>query len=114
MSSLSGASKYLLIFWSSTCSHCLNEIPGLYDELKNIKDTEVLAVGLEDGLENWKKTIPRLADFHHAIALEKWDSPYVQTFAIQQTPTYFILDENKRILDRPESAEKVLEYLKKH
>ncbi|PIB37949.1 TlpA family protein disulfide reductase [Maribacter sp. 4G9] len=113
LSSLSGASRYLLIFWSSTCSHCLNEVPVLHEQLKNIQDVEVVAVGLEDGMENWKKTIPRLADFHHAIALEKWESPYVQTFAVQKTPTYFILDKDKRFLDRLEDANAVIEYLKR-
>lgn len=109
---LKGASKYLVVFWSSTCSHCLNELPVLHEKLKNIKDLKVVAIGLEDGTESWKQTIPKLPDFHHAIALEKWDSPYVQTFAIQQTPTYFILDEDKRFLDRPESVEAVIENLK--
>ncbi len=112
LSKLTGASKYLLIFWSSTCSHCLNELPILYEELKNIKDVEVLAVGLEDNKIIWGKTIPKLADFHHALALGKWDSPYVKTFAIQQTPTYFILDKNKRFLDRPEDVDAVVKSLK--
>ncbi|TLF45334.1 thioredoxin-like domain-containing protein [Maribacter aurantiacus] len=113
LSGLTGASNYLLIFWSSTCSHCLNELPGLHEHLKTVKDLKVLAVGLEDGKENWEQTIPKLPDFHHAIALEKWESPYVKTFAIQQTPTYFILDKDKRFLDRPESAEAVVDYLKR-
>lgn len=112
LSKLTGASKYLLIFWSSTCSHCLNELPILYEELKNIKDVEVLAVGLEDNKKIWEKTIPKLADFHHALALGKWDNPYVKTFAIQQTPTYFIVDENKRFLDRPEDVDTVIKSLK--
>lgn len=114
LSGLSGSSKYLLIFWSSTCSHCLNELPVLYDELQRIKGVEVVAVGLEDGMENWKKTIPKLADFHHAIALDKWDSEYVKTFAVQQTPTYFILDEEKRFLDRPQGLEDLIDYLKEN
>ncbi|ASV29797.1 TlpA disulfide reductase family protein [Maribacter cobaltidurans] len=112
LSELSGASKYLVIFWSSTCPHCLNELPEVHEALKSMKDIQVLAVGLEDSAENWENTIPKLADFHHALALGKWESPYIKTFAIQQTPTYFILDKEKRFLDRPESAQAVIEYLK--
>ncbi|MFX0555683.1 thioredoxin-like domain-containing protein [Maribacter sp. CXY002] len=111
LTGLDGASNYLIIFWSSTCSHCLNELPGLYEKLKNVKSLQVVAVGLEDNAENWKKTIPILAGFHHAIALEKWDSKYVKTFDIHQTPSYYILDNDKRIVARPENSEDVIDYL---
>lgn len=112
LSKLNDASKYIVIFWSSSCPHCLNELPGLHEELKKIKDVSVVAVGLEDNALNWRKTIPTLPDFHHAIALGKWDSEYVKTFAIQQTPTYFILDKDKRFLDRPQDADATLKFLK--
>ncbi|WP_047246561.1 TlpA disulfide reductase family protein [Maribacter thermophilus] len=113
LSALNGASKYVLVFWSSTCSHCLNELPGLHKELQKFDGVKVVAVGLEDSTENWQATIPRLSDFHHAIALGKWESEYAKTFAIQKTPTYFILDNNKRFIAKPESAEEVIDFLKK-
>ncbi len=111
LSSLSGAEHYVLVFWSSTCSHCLKEVPALHKELSGYENIEVIAVGLEDDKVNWNIEIAKLPDFHHAIALDKWESEYAQLFAIQQTPTYFILDKEKRFLSKPKSDTEVVEFL---
>ncbi len=104
--------NYILVFWSSTCSHCLAELPKLHEALKAYPNMKVVAVGLEDDSENWKKEAAKLNQFTHAIALGKWESEYAKLYAIQQTPTYFILDSEKRITAKPEDYEKVLEILK--
>jgi len=104
--------NYVLVFWSSTCSHCLAELPKLHSALKADSNTKVIAIGLEDDTENWKKEAAKLDLFAHAIALGKWESEYARLYAIQQTPTYFILDSEKRIMAKPEDYEKVLEILK--
>src|SRR5690606_39039297 len=92
LSELSGSKYYVLVFWSSTCSHCLDELPKLQQDLKGIPDVKVLAIGLEDERENWKKESAKLPDFIHGISLGKWESSYVGLYQIQQTPTYYILD----------------------
>jgi len=105
------ADNYLLIFWSSTCSHCLKELPELHKELQNFDNLTVVAVGLEDDEFNWKKVSATLPNFNHAIALGKWESDYAKTFGIQSTPTYFILDDQKHFLAKPESDKEVIEFL---
>lgn len=111
LSSMEKAENYLLIFWSSTCSHCLNELPALYKELIRFSSVKVLAIGLEDDRTNWKKVSATLPNFEHTIALGKWESDYAQTFNIQKTPTYFILDSKKRFIAKPESDKEVIEFL---
>lgn len=106
------ATKYLMVFWSSTCSHCLKEVPELQKQLKSYKDIVVLAVALEDDTKNWEKEILNFPDFKHAIALGKWQSEYAQLYGIRQTPTYFMLDAEKRFTHFPENLEGVLEQLK--
>ncbi|MDH5414518.1 MAG: hypothetical protein OEW87_10300, partial [Flavobacteriaceae bacterium] len=44
---LDNANFYIVVFWSSTCAHCLKEMPVLYDYLKNNQHMQVIAVGLE-------------------------------------------------------------------
>ena len=105
------AENYLLVFWSSTCSHCLKELPQLHKELKDYEGLKIIAVGLEDDNINWKKVSATLPAFNHAIALGRWESDYAQTFGIQSTPTYFILDSEKRFLAKPESDKEVVEFL---
>ncbi len=111
LSTLEQAENYLLIFWSSTCSHCLNELPLLHKELKKFNTVKVVAVGLEDDETNWKKVSATLPNFNHAISLGKWESDYAHTFNIQKTPTYFILDSEKRFVANPETDREVIESL---
>lgn len=114
LSALTGAEKYVLVFWSSTCGHCLNELPALHKKLKENPKVKVLAVGLEDDDVNWKVESAKLETFEHAIALGKWDSDHAHLYAINQTPTYFILDTEKRIIAKPESDKGVIEFLEKN
>jgi thiol-disulfide isomerase/thioredoxin len=112
LSELSGADTYLLIFWSSTCSHCLQELPLLYGVLQRYPQVKVVAIGLEDSFENWQRTIAQFPTFEHTMSLDKWESSYAKTYAIQKTPTYFVLDREKKIKAKPESYEELLVFLK--
>ncbi len=105
------AECYVIIFWSSTCSHCLKELPPLHKKLMSNDDVKVLAVGLEDNEANWKNESAKLEHFEHAIALGKWESEYAKAYAIQRTPTYFILDKEKHIIANPQSDKEVVEFL---
>ncbi len=112
LSELSGNEYYVLVFWSSECSHCTTQLPKLQQEMKAFSTAKVLAIGLENDQENWKMEASRLPDFIHGISLGKWESPYVKTYDIYQTPTYLILDAEKRILAKPGNYEEVVQFLK--
>ena len=111
LSTLKGAENYILVFWSSTCSHCLKELPALHKKLKDFDTVKVIAVGLENETENWTVETAHLPNFNHAIALGKWESAYAKIYNIQQTPTYFVLDKDKRIIAKPETDKDVVEFL---
>ena len=111
LSDLEGSKNYVLVFWSSTCGHCLKELPALHKELQAYKDVKVIAVGLEDDKLTWSVESDKLKNFDHAIALGKWESDYAELYDINSTPTYFILDKNKRILVKPESDKDVISFL---
>lgn len=113
LSDLTDAENYVLIFWSSTCSHCLKELPALHKELQGNSKVTIIAVGLEDDDVSWKKESAKLSDFKHAIALGKWQSDYALLYDIHATPSYFILDREKRIIAKPESDKALVEFLKK-
>ncbi len=113
LSEMEGADFYIVIFWSSTCSHCLNELPPLHEKLKQYADAKVVAVGLEDGQQPWEKESAKLPDFEHVLALDHWDSKYAKLYDIHKTPTFFILDADKRIVAKPESDKEVVAFLKR-
>ena len=109
---LENAEHFLLIFWSSGCSHCLEELPKVKDLVASIPNLKVIAFGLEDDKKDWEKEIKNYPNFIHAIGLGKWDNQTVQTYGIAATPTYFILNENKVITAKPYDYEELETTLK--
>ncbi|OZV71009.1 TlpA family protein disulfide reductase [Winogradskyella aurantia] len=98
---LDSSEYYLLIFWSSECGHCLKELPEVSQLIKDKSNIRVVAFGLENDVRGWTDAIEAYPDFVHTVGLEKWDNPIVQTYGITATPTYFLLDKNKFILEKP-------------
>ncbi len=111
LSDLEDADCYVLIFWSSTCPHCLNELPKLHKKLLEYPHVKVLAIGLEEDDRTWKVESAKLNHFEHALALGKWENQYVKLYDVHQTPTYYILDSDKRIIGKPQTQEDVIKFL---
>lgn len=112
--SIDSAQNYLLVFWSSTCSHCLHELPLLQEVLMENRSTKVIAIGMEDDDENWKKEAAHFTRFEHGISLGKWESSVAKLYDIQRTPTYYFLDDDKRIVAKPRDYRQLLEVLGEH
>ncbi len=111
--SLKGADKYVLIFWSSTCSHCLKELPKVYKEIKDRSDIQVIAFAIEDDdmIENWRVQKAQFEGWQHIFGKGKWKNPVAQKYAILATPTYFVLDKDKKIVAKPEKESGLLKAL---
>ncbi|WP_298893954.1 TlpA disulfide reductase family protein [uncultured Psychroserpens sp.] len=104
--------QYLVVFWSSTCGHCLDELPKLKTMLANKKGLKVIAFALEDDAENWQKKIAEFPGFIHVLGLGKWDNPTSDAYGIESTPSYFLLDKNKTIVAKPYDVEALKTVLK--
>lgn len=111
LSNWQGAERYLLVFWSSTCGHCLKELPALHKKIGTNPELKTLAIGLEDNDTYWTIESAKMPNFTHSIALGKWDNEYADLYNIKATPSYFILDKEKRIIAKPESDRQVVEFL---
>ncbi|MCT4630664.1 thioredoxin family protein [Winogradskyella sp.] len=98
---LEGSEYYLLIFWSSACGHCLNELPKVKTLVADKKNVKVVAFGLEEEPTQWTKEIKNYPDFIHNIGLGKWENPIVKTYGITATPMYFLLNSSKIIMAKP-------------
>jgi len=99
-------------FWDPHCSHCKLQIPRLdsfYEAKWKNEGVKIMAVCVNElVLDDWKKFIREnnLNGWYHAYetkekktALEAANMPdYRQLYDISQTPTFFLLDQNKRII----------------
>jgi peroxiredoxin len=107
------ASKKIVVFWSSTCSHCEAELPKLlekYDKLK-AQNIEIVGFSLDSSLEDFKAKA-NLFPWINDSEGKGWYSSYGDTYNIVATPTYFILDANNTILSKPNHVGDVIDYLK--
>lgn len=107
------ADKKVVIFWSSTCSHCETELPKLLEKYNDLKAKNVQIVGLS--LDTDKNSYTnRIAAFPwiNDSELRGWNSSYTETYNVHATPTYFILDANNKIISKPDHVGDVLEYFK--
>lgn len=107
------ASKKIVVFWSSTCSHCEAELPKLlekYDKLK-AQNIEIVGFSLDSNLDEFKNKA-NIYPWVSASEGKGWYSSYGETYNIVATPTYFVLDSDNKILSKPNHVGDVLDYLK--
>jgi len=112
---LSNSNYYLVIFWSSTCSHCLKELPLLEKFLKNKKDVKVLAIGLETekSKASWQTEISNYNNWTHIYGKDKWKNKFARDYGVNATPSFYILDAKKKILAKPDDVEELKVFLEK-
>lgn len=113
LSELNNAATYVLVFWSTSCSHCLDEIPQLYEFTKDAKNIHVIGFTLENDAVGFNKHTSNLKKWTNILGLKKWQNPIARTYEINSTPTYFILDKNKRIIAKPEFFKDVKAYFER-
>lgn len=117
LSTLNDGERYLLIFWSTKCPHCTKEVPEVHEMMKKHKGTSVIAFAIESNGEDmdfnsWSKN--KLYNFHNVMGThpeDRFKNKTVQDYLIAETPTYFILDKNKKIIAVPNTVKDVEDFL---
>ncbi|KAB8155901.1 redoxin domain-containing protein [Kordia sp. TARA_039_SRF] len=112
LSELNSAENYIVVFWSSGCSHCLMEMPKLktFVNSKEKGMLKVIAIGLEDERESWANESSFYPEFIHILGLDKWDNEIGNLYDVSSTPTFFVLDKDKRIIAKPYGVKELKEF----
>ena len=100
--SLKGAENYVIVFSSSTCDHCLEEMPKLHSFTRGKDQIEVIAIALESDTTTYKQYTDKLTGWIHVIGLGKWNNTIARLYEVNATPTYFVLNREKKIIAKPE------------
>ncbi len=115
LATLNDGENYLLIFWSTQCGHCVNEIPEVHEFMKEFKTTSVIGFAIEEknslDFDSWAKN--KLYNWHNVKGTHpefRFKNETVQTYRIEATPTYFILDKDKKIVAVPNTIEDVKDF----
>lgn len=103
----------VVVFWASWCPHCMQELPKLHEALQSFSSVKVLAISLDDDATAYQEAVTKYPNFIHHCDFKKWSSPPVEAYYIAATPTFFLLDKDKNIIDKYANGTSVIEQLKK-
>lgn len=92
----------IVYFWSYTCEHCRDNIKYLKRFLDENNNFSLVAVSVKGDLKKIKNLVKKekIDGFFYHDGME-WDCTYVSDYAITATPTFFILDKDKKIIYKP-------------
>lgn len=94
----------LLFFYSSTCDHCHQQMPGLIElySAKHKKGFEILGIALDADLEEFQTTLKERGLIWPSFSeLNGWGSTAAKVFSVRSTPSLFLLDRMGTIVAKP-------------
>jgi hypothetical protein len=95
--------KTLIVFWASWCPHCTEEMPKVNEWAKDHLDTKVIAISLDDNKAEYDLGIKQLPNLSHHTDLKKWDGKAAKDYFVYGTPTFILLDSQKKIIKKGSS-----------
>lgn len=100
----------LVMFWSSTCNHCEEQMPeirNLYEEYKP-KGFEIYGVSLDNNTKSWVLSIAKnRMNWINTCDFKSWDSPITDDFRITRTPSFIMVGKSGKIVAKPRHVSEV-------
>jgi thiol-disulfide isomerase/thioredoxin len=93
----------LVVFWASWCPHCQEELPKVNNWAKEHPKTRVVAISLDDDKTAYEQAIQELPNMMHHTDLKKWNGQTVKDYYVYGTPTFVLLDKDKKIIKKASS-----------
>lgn len=109
------ANKYTLVmFWSSWCEHCKGEAPEVkacYDQW-HAKGFEIAGVSIDRNKAPWEAAVKdRGFTFPQMCGMNEYQSPVAKDYRITRTPTFFLMDKDRKIVLKPKGIREVQTFL---
>lgn len=94
--------EVLLVFWSSDCPHCLEDLPKVNQWAEQHKGTIVLAINVDEDKTRHFSEASNFTNFFHYNDFKGINSPVCSAYSIVATPTYFRIDKEQKIRQKYE------------
>lgn len=101
---LANAKCTALFFYSSTCDHCHDQMPGLRTLYADEHDRgfQLVGISLDADTIEFKETIAEeKLNWPCYSELIGWGSPLAKAFSVKSTPSFFLLSNDGVILAKP-------------
>ena len=69
--------------------------------IEQFEGIKVITVALEDEKTEFDKFIKTMPNWIHVYGKGKWQNEYAQSYDVNSTPSFFILDKDKKIINKP-------------
>ncbi len=102
----------LLFFWSSKCPHCMKLIPKIKTIYESYRSAglEVIALSIDKKKEEWQHVIDQEnLEWINISNLKGWDSESTDVYYVSSTPTFYLVDNQTKIVGRPDGKEEVID-----
>lgn len=106
------ADKKVIVFWSSSCTHCQTDLPKILEKYPQMKQKKIEVIGLSIDVN--KSTYEQMANMHPWISaseLRGWNSSFISTYNVHGTPAYYVVDDKNKIISVPETSQDLLQFL---
>lgn len=102
----------IVYFWSYTCGHCRENIKQFRTFLEENPDFTMVAVSVKGDLKKIKNIVKKnkVNGYFYHDGLE-WNSPHVNNYAVTATPSFYLLDKDKKIIFKPFDFEELVEFM---
>lgn len=102
----------ILLFWSYSCPHCRDLIKELTEFADKNEDVTVVTVNVSGDLKKVRRFLKKTGaiKYHNIFANEGWNSKIVENYAVDMTPSLFLLDEDKVIIAKPFDIDEIIEF----
>jgi peroxiredoxin len=97
----------IVAFWASWCPHCSQEMPKLNELIATKTGIKVLAISLDDDENSYKEATSKLTTMIHFSDFKKWNGKTVLDYHIGATPSFIVLDKDKKIIGKYSSLEEL-------
>lgn len=99
--------RTIVVFWASWCPHCMEELPKLEEWAKANPETKVVAISLDDEKSAYETAITKFPSIFHDTDLKRWKGKAVSDYYVYGTPTFVVLDKDKKIIQKFSSFEQL-------
>ncbi len=99
--------KTLIVFWSSSCPHCMEEMPKLNEWAATQTGLTVIAVSLDMNSSIHNESIKNFQNMIHSCDYKGWDTEAAAKYYIAATPTFILLDKDKKVIGKYSNIDRI-------